>query len=202
MLKNKEIVVSSRQDRFYKTFKHIQLKRRKKLYKKVVKYIRKKIKKNKTLFFSLYKKNRFSKTKPRKTFKPYLGNNPKSKSKRQKLGKNGVIHLLCNKRNIFCTLTDNKGQIKASVSTGILKVKGKKRRGFYYVPKTSQLLINYLFKIHYRKFLVYIKGNGPKKKKRILINSFLRIKKFKYRQLHNLAPRSHNGCRPPKLRRK
>lgn len=119
-----------------------------------------------------------------------------------KLRSYGVIHLLCNKRNIFCTLSDYNGQIKASVSTGLLKVKGRKRKAFHYVPKTSQLLLNYIFKIKYRKYSLQIKGNGPKKKKRILINSFLKIKKFKFVKLNNLAPRSHNGCRPPKIRRK
>lgn len=114
----------------------------------------------------------------------------------------GVIHLLCNKRSIFCTLSDASGIIKASVSTGMLKVKGKKRKSYYYVPKTGQLLINYMFKLPYRKYYVLIKGNAFRKKKRILIKTFLKIKKFKYIRVDNLAPRSHNGCRPPKIRRK
>lgn len=167
-----------RQDEFYKVLKKRLVLKKRKSFKRQRKYLRIRLKKRKDLK-TILRKNRESKR-----------------------GGSGVIHLLCNKRNIFCTLSDSTGQIKASVSTGMLKVKGRKRRGFHYVPKTGQLLINHLFKIKYRSFLMRIKGNGPKKKKRVLLNCFLKIKKFQYPQLTNLVPRSHNGCRPPKIRRK
>lgn len=165
------------QKEFYNKLKENTLVRKIKSFKKVLKKLRKRLR----------KKKRHSCNANLRDFK---------------LKSYGIIHLLCNKRNIFCTLSDSNGQIKASVSTGLLKVKGRKRIGFHYVPKTSQLLLNYLFKIRYRKFSLQIKGNGPKKKKRILVNSLLKIKKFKYVRLNYLAPRSHNGCRPPKIRRK
>lgn len=175
--------VKSSNNNFYTTVKKDFIGKKIKSFRKVLKEFRQKLKRTKKLKSKLLINQNFSKR--------YNNNN-----------KYGVIHLLCNKRNIFCTLTDSVGTIKASVSTGILKVKGRKKRGHHYTPKTGQLLVNYLFKIHYRKFDLQIRGNGPKKKKRILANKFLRIKKFKFLRLNNQAPRSHNGCRPPKIRRK
>lgn len=179
------------QKEFYNKLKEKSLIKKIKSFKKVLNKLRNRLRKKRKYFSQLRGINlRFP-----KDFKI-------RSSKNSKIESYGVIHLLCNKRNIFCTLADYSGQIKASVSTGLLKVKGKKRKAFHYVPKTSQLLLNHIFKIKYRKYRVQIKGNGPKKKKRILINSFLKIKKFKFVRLNNLAPRSHNGCRPPKIRRK
>ena len=170
MIKENPKRLSSPVKKFYKKLKlDLFLEKKKQIYRKnktLLKSLKKRLrKKTKQNGIFLFQKKRLRLNKIRKS-------NRKLKYLRKRLLKikkidrhHGVIHLLCNKRSIFCTLSDLHGNIKASVSTGMLRVKGKKKKSYYYVPKTGQLLVNYMFKIPYRKFYVHIKGNAFRKKK-------------------------------------
>lgn len=114
----------------------------------------------------------------------------------------GILRIITNKRNIFCTLSDLKGNIYASISSGLLKVKGRKRQAIHIVRATGQLIINQIFK-HKIKILILIhKGKSYEKKKKTLLKTFAKVKKFQFLKVQRPVPRCHNGCRSPKIRRK
>lgn len=166
-----------------------------------------KIKEHKYYFF-YKKKKKIKKVKRfyRKFKSPYRIFKEKIKNKKRASKNNkfklGVLRILTKKRNIFCTLSDRKGNIRATVSSGLLKVKGRKRQALHIVKKTGQKIIDLIFKHNIRNLLLIHKGNAYKKKKKTLLRKFSSVKKLKFLKVNRPAPRSHNGCRPSKMRRK
>ena len=114
----------------------------------------------------------------------------------------GVLKVLTIRRNIFITLADIKGNVRATVSSGLLKVKGRKRQALHIVKATGQKIINLIFKHRMLKLFVFFRGRTYRKKKKTLTQIFSKVRKFEFLKINRPARRCHNGCRSPKKRRK
>jgi ribosomal protein S11 len=161
--------------------------------------------KSKKIHFVFLKKK---KIKPKlkfflKRYNPFL---EIKKTQKRKLkiskAKYGILRISAEKRNIFCTLSDLRGRTRASLSSGLLKVKGRKRQALHIVRATGQIIIKKILESKLTNLILIHKGRAYKKKKKTLLKTFSRVKKLKFLKINRPAPRSHNGCRPRKIRRK
>lgn len=123
----------------------------------------------------------------------------------------GVLRVLFKKRNIFCTISSSEGKIYHTISSGLLKVntrkgkvrlKGRQRQALHKVKAAAQLIINHIFKRRLFRYIIIHKGKSFRKKKKTFFKTFKNVKKLKFLKINRPAPKSHNGCRPSKIRRK
>lgn len=168
----------------YKT--KLKVKRRKKVYSFKTVYIFKK-----RIFRILRKKaKRFQKKRrllnyTAQPFKPSLG----------------VLRLTSKRRNIIATLSSLKGHLFATITTGLLHVKGKERQATHIIRETAQLIIKKIKESKLTRLIYVVRGASTRRKKKLFYDTLRRIKKVKFKKLVIAAPRAHNGCRPTKIRR-
>jgi ribosomal protein S11 len=115
----------------------------------------------------------------------------------------GLVSIKCAKRNIYLTLADNQGRIKATISTGYLKAKGKARKAIYFMKILAKRFTQLILNSKIKKIHLSLCGYIPRKIKRIFLRTFKYEKrKFKIYKFTRRLKSPHNGCRPPKIRRK
>lgn len=115
----------------------------------------------------------------------------------------GLVTIKCVKRNIYLTLSDNQGRMKASMSTGYLKAKGKARRAAFFIKILAKRFTDLILKSKLKKIHYSLCGYLPRKTKRIFLRAFKgQKKKFKIYKFTRRLKTPHNGCRPSKMRRK
>lgn len=115
----------------------------------------------------------------------------------------GLVSIKCAKRNIYLTLADNQGRIKATISTGYLKAKGKARKSIYFIKILAKRFTQLILESKLKKIHFSLSGYIPRKIKRIFLRTFKYEKrKFKIYKFTRRLKSPHNGCRPPKIRRK
>jgi ribosomal protein S11 len=115
----------------------------------------------------------------------------------------GLVSIKCAKRNIYLTLSDNKGYIKATISTGYLKAKGKARKAIYFIKILANRFTTLILESKLKRIHLSLLGYLPRKVKRVFLRCFKREKrKFKIYKFTRRLKQPHNGCRPPKIRRK
>jgi ribosomal protein S11 len=115
----------------------------------------------------------------------------------------GLVTIKCVKRNIYLTLSDNQGRIKASMSTGYLKAKGRARRAAFFIKILAKRFTDLILESKLKKIHYSLCGYIPRRTKRIFLRSFkMQKKKFKIYKFTRLLKNPHNGCRPSKMRRK
>jgi ribosomal protein S11 len=120
---------------------------------------------------------------------------------RKFIKKRAYICVLTKRRNIFLVLSTFTGQVRKLVSIGILLVKGKARQTPINIKKTVNLIVKYILKEKIKNLILNIKGNTPKRKKRLIYSTLNTVSKIKFRKLELPILKSHNGCRIPKIRR-
>ncbi|HEY6143414.1 MAG TPA: 30S ribosomal protein S11 [Flavobacterium sp.] len=113
----------------------------------------------------------------------------------------GFLRISFNRRNIFVTLSTTKGQLLTTITTGILNVKGKERQATHIIRATANLIITKIQEAKLSQLIYIIKGNSPRRKKKLFYDTLRKIKPIKFKKLIVVAPRAHNGCRPAKIRR-
>lgn len=109
-----------------------------------------------------------------------------------------VLHVTLLNSNIIINITDLKGKLITSCSSGIMQFTGSQ--------KTKYLaLINILKKINHeikylknKNFAIHFKG--LKKNRRIILKKLDKKINIQVIKFFNLSP--HNGCRPKKIRKK
>jgi ribosomal protein S11 len=115
----------------------------------------------------------------------------------------GTVSIKCAKRNIYLTLANNKGQVKATISTGYLKAKGKARKAIFFIKILAKRFTDLILKSKIKKIHLSLRGFIPRKVKRIFLRTFkYKKRKFKIYKFTRRLKSPHNGCRPPKIRRK
>lgn len=115
----------------------------------------------------------------------------------------GLVTIKCVKRNIYLTLSDNQGRVKASISTGYLKAKGKARRAAFFIKILAKRFTDLILESKLKKIHYSLCGYIPRKTKRIFLRSFkMQKKKFRIYKFTRKLMNPHNGCRPSKMRRK
>lgn len=117
------------------------------------------------------------------------------------LNKVGIIHVRSTKRNTVCSLVDlNDRKVKFSRSLGCLKDASVEKRNHYTsVRLLSRLFVQKIKELGYGNVSVILRGLGPG---RAAVINCIREHELRVGLIKDLTSSAHNGCRPPKTRRK
>lgn len=136
----------------------------------------------------------------------------------------GFLSIKCSKRNIYLNLSDSRNRLRATMSTGYIKVKGKARKALYVIKKLAKTFSKHILASKLKRIHLSISGYIPRKVKRTILRIFKsmsfskaykkkgpKLKKknkkrfnrlFKIYRYTKYLRYPHNGCRPSKVRRK
>nr|YP_009557422.1 ribosomal protein S11 [Kewa sp. GY-2019]QBC72149.1 ribosomal protein S11 [Kewa sp. GY-2019] len=111
----------------------------------------------------------------------------------------GVIHVQASLRNTIVTVTDVRGQVVSWASAGTCGFRGTKKKTPFAAQTTTYNAIRTLAEQGMQRAEVMIKGpgNGRDAALRAIRRSGIRLS-----LIRDVTPMPHNGCRPPKRRRK
>ena len=110
----------------------------------------------------------------------------------------GEVHINATFNNIIISFTNSKGEVISWSSAGKMGFRGSKKN----TPSAAQLAAEDAVKVAHeaglRKVKVYVKGpgNGRESAIRSIHNAGGEVK-----EIFDVTPNPHNGCRPPKRRR-
>lgn len=109
-----------------------------------------------------------------------------------------ILIILFKPTNLFCIVTDLKGDVLFWTSSGILNIKGTKKLIPSTIVYTLKYVINLFYKNKYKYIHIKIKGFNKNKKSilKVFKNTFLNIL-----SICDLKSLPHNGCKKPKRRR-
>jgi ribosomal protein S11 len=146
-----------------------------------------------------------------KISKLYLANSSKKSPKVKKIKKKInvpiinsqflILLLQIHKRNIFSNVRDLKGVLLASISIGILSVRGKERNTNYSIESAASLLCKRLRMLNKAYLICIIMGKSNLRKKRRFLKTIQNQTPIHILKIQRFSTRSHNGCRPTKIRR-
>ncbi len=122
----------------------------------------------------------------------------KKKKKIKKIVTTAIVHIKATFNNTFLTLTDLKGDVVCWASCGSVGYSGTKKGTAYAAQKAAESLLQKAQKFGVREIIVKVKGPGPGREAAIRT---LQTKGIKIKQIEDVTPLPHNGCRPPKRRR-
>nr|YP_009118081.1 ribosomal protein S11 [Malawimonas californiana]AJF22875.1 ribosomal protein S11 [Malawimonas californiana] len=108
------------------------------------------------------------------------------------------IYIKTTLNNTFITLTDIKGQIKATCSGGKLGYKGSKRSTVYATENILLKILKTCLNSGVKKVQLFFNGIGKPKK---MFIKLIRKNGIKIIALNDITPIPYNGCRLPKKRR-
>jgi small subunit ribosomal protein S11 len=120
------------------------------------------------------------------------------KKKEKRIVPNGVVHVQATFNNTFVSITDVEGRLVCWSSAGALGFKGS-RKGTPFAAQQAALRAANAARDHgMRSVDVRVKGPGAGRESaiRALATAGLEVRNIK-----DVTPIPHNGCRPPKRRR-
>ena len=120
------------------------------------------------------------------------------KKKENRIVPNGVVHVQATFNNTFVSITDVEGRLVCWSSAGALGFKGS-RKGTPFAAQQAALRAANAARDHgMRSVDVRVKGPGAGRESaiRALATAGLEVRNIK-----DVTPIPHNGCRPPKRRR-
>jgi small subunit ribosomal protein S11 len=120
------------------------------------------------------------------------------KKKEKRMVPNGVVHVQATFNNTFVSITDVEGRLVCWSSAGALGFKGS-RKGTPFAAQQAALRAANAARDHgMRSVDVRVKGPGAGRESaiRALATAGLEVRNIK-----DVTPIPHNGCRPPKRRR-
>ena len=120
------------------------------------------------------------------------------KKKDKRIVPNGVVHVQATFNNTFVSITDVEGRLVCWSSAGALGFKGS-RKGTPFAAQQAALRAANAARDHgMRSVDVRVKGPGAGRESaiRALATAGLEV-----RNIMDVTPIPHNGCRPPKRRR-
>lgn len=122
----------------------------------------------------------------------------KKKRKIKKNIPNGVAHIKSTFNNTIVTIADEKGNVIASTSSGMVGFKGTKKGTPYAAQQAAELAASKAVENGMKRVEVFVKGPGSGRETaiRALQSTGLDIQSIK-----DVTPIPHNGCRPRKRRR-
>jgi len=108
------------------------------------------------------------------------------------------VYVSSSYNNTIITLTDSRGQVLASKSSGAVGFKGAKKATSFAASRVAEAIVNVCKKLMVERIEVYIKGVGAGRESavRTLVNQGLNVIAIK-----DVTPIPHNGVRPKKIRR-
>jgi len=120
------------------------------------------------------------------------------KKKEKRIVPNGLVHVQATFNNTFVSITDVEGRLVCWSSAGALGFKGS-RKGTPFAAQQAALRAASAARDHgMRSVDVRVKGPGAGRESaiRALATAGLEVRNIK-----DVTPIPHNGCRPPKRRR-
>ena len=120
------------------------------------------------------------------------------KKKEKRIVPNGLVHVQATFNNTFVSITDVEGRLVCWSSAGALGFKGS-RKGTPFAAQLAALRAASAARDHgMRSVDVRVKGPGAGRESaiRALATAGLEVRNIK-----DVTPIPHNGCRPPKRRR-
>jgi small subunit ribosomal protein S11 len=120
------------------------------------------------------------------------------KKKEKRIVPNGLVHVQATFNNTFVSITDVEGRLVCWSSAGALGFKGS-RKGTPFAAQQAALRAANAARDHgMRSVDVRVKGPGAGRESaiRALATAGLEVRNIK-----DVTPIPHNGCRPPKRRR-
>jgi len=129
---------------------------------------------------------------------PKAGKKKVFKKKEKRIEPNGVVHVQATFNNTFVSITDVEGRLVCWSSAGALGFKGS-RKGTPFAAQQAALRAASAARDHgMRSVDVRVKGPGAGRESaiRALATAGLEVRNIK-----DVTPIPHNGCRPPKRRR-
>ncbi len=110
----------------------------------------------------------------------------------------GEAHIQATFNNIIISLTNSNGQVISWASSGKMGFKGSKKNTPYAAQVAAQDAAKSAYELGLRKVKVYVKGPGAGRESaiRTINNAGIEVK-----EIIDVTPLPHNGCRPPKRRR-
>lgn len=121
-----------------------------------------------------------------------------SKKRKVIVGSSGEAHIHSSFNNIIISLTNLEGQIISWSSAGKSGFRGSKKNTPYAAQVVASDAAKVAFDAGLRRVKVYVKGPGSGREAaiRTIHNSGIEV-----REIIDVTPIPHNGCRPPKARR-
>lgn len=111
----------------------------------------------------------------------------------------GVIRIVATFNNTLVSVSDEKGQVLATGSSGMHGFTGTRKSTPYAASVTTETVMQKAVNDHgMRKAVIYVKGIGPGRE-----SALRSIKAFSVEidKIIDVTPVPHNGVRPPKIRR-
>lgn len=110
----------------------------------------------------------------------------------------GIVHVHNTLNNIILSLTDEQGNVKASVSAGAVGFRNARKTQPVAAEKAAEELAKRALKMGYRSVVVKMKGVGSNKT--VAVQS-LHASGLQIKTLMDVTAIPYNGCRLPKRRR-
>lgn len=130
---------------------------------------------------------------------------PEKKGKRKQFKKKerksvpfGVVHIQASFNNTIVTITDNEGRVVAWKSSGSLGFRGS-RKGTPFAAQQAAMNAANMAREHGMR-TVEVRVSGPGSGRESAIRA-LSAAGLDVRNIRDVTPIPHNGCRPPKRRR-
>lgn len=110
----------------------------------------------------------------------------------------GIAHIQCTFNNTIITITTLQGDTLTWASSGTCGFKGTRKKTFIAAKQTLEHIAQVCLNQGMKELSIRIKGTGFGRK--AIIKSLWRTG-LKIRDIQDVTPISHNGCRLPKKRR-
>lgn len=128
---------------------------------------------------------------------------PKSQTRRPRrnVRKNvtvGQAHIKSTFNNTIVSITDSKGEVIASCSSGQVGFKGSRKSTPYAAQLAAENAARHAMDQGMKKVDVFVKGPGSGRETAI---RSLTASGLEVTSISDVTPQAHNGCRPPKRRR-
>nr|YP_003934307.1 ribosomal protein S11 [Monsonia speciosa]ACH47334.1 ribosomal protein S11 [Monsonia speciosa]ADJ66442.1 ribosomal protein S11 [Monsonia speciosa] len=111
----------------------------------------------------------------------------------------GIIHIQVTRNNTIVTITDRRGRVAIWASAGACGFKGRRKGTPFAAQTTMEYAIQPLVKRGMRAANVLVNGSG--RGKDAAVRTIFRNGIIPY-FVQDMTPLPHNGCRPPKAKRK
>ena len=120
------------------------------------------------------------------------------KKKQKKFVEKGLVYIKSTFNNTIVTITDEKSNVIASVSSGQVGFKGSKKSTPYAAQLASERAAEKAITYGLKNVDVFV--NGPGSGRETAIRA-LQASGVLINDIHDTTPVPHNGCRPKKKRR-
>ncbi len=121
-----------------------------------------------------------------------------SKKRVVKVEATGQAHIHASFNNIIITLTNNAGQVVSWSSAGKMGFRGSKKNTPYAAQQAALDCAKVAYDLGLRKVTAYVKGPGSGRESAI---RNIHASGIEVKEIIDVTPMPHNGCRPPKRRR-